>query len=235
MTMREPCWVSEQGVLAFVSGDLEPTAELAVAEHLAECEGCREQAAEFLALGDVLPATGPDEKGAVRWDVFEVAPETPLYVAVTDRGLARVSWHQESSESFVRELSGRFEGRTVVRDREALSDVERELSEYFRGDRSAFDLPVDLSSLSDFERRVLEAARRIPFGQVVPYSELARRIGKPRAARAVGNALGHNPVAIVVPCHRVVRRDGGLGGYTGGLEYKERLLAIEGRSDLLAG
>jgi methylated-DNA-[protein]-cysteine S-methyltransferase len=131
-------------------------------------------------------------------------------------------------------MEERFPGRPVVRDGERLVEAERELREYFAGERSSFDLPVDLSSLSPFDRRVLEVAfRTIRFGEVVPYAELAKRIGKPKAARAVGGALGRNPVAIVVPCHRVVRSDGSLGGYGGGVRYKERLLEIEGRRDLL--
>ncbi len=155
-----------------------------------------------------------------------------MYVAASERGLVRVSWGM-SLNDFVRETEARFAGRPVVRDGDALAAAERELREYFAGERSEFDVPVDLSALSEFERRVLDAARKLGFGEVVPYSELAKRIGKPRASRAVGNALGHNPVAIVVPCHRVIRRDGSLGGYGGGLEYKERLLELEGRADLL--
>ena len=117
---------------------------------------------------------------------------------------------------------------------EALADVEREVTEYFRGERTEFDMDVDLGVLGAFERGVLEElTEAIRFGQVIPYSELAKRIGKPKAARAVGNAVGANPVPIVVPCHRVVRLDGSLGGYGGGIEYKERLLEIEGREDLL--
>ena len=107
------------------------------------------------------------------------------------------------------------------------------MEEYFAGTRTVFDQDVDLSVLSDFERSVLQTAREIPYGEVIPYAELARRIDKPKASRAVGNALGHNPVAIVVPCHRIVRSDGSLGGYTGGVEFKRKLLAIEGRLDLL--
>jgi methylated-DNA-[protein]-cysteine S-methyltransferase len=155
-----------------------------------------------------------------------------MYLAATDRGLARLSWRQPSPDAFEREIRTRFPGRPIIHDPEALAETERQLREYFSGDRSRFDLPVDLTALSPFERRVLETTRRIPYGQVVPYAELARRIGKPKAARAVGNALGHNPVAIVVPCHRVVRSDGGLGGYTGGVRYKRDLLKIEGRDDL---
>jgi methylated-DNA-[protein]-cysteine S-methyltransferase len=146
----------------------------------------------------------------------------------------RLSWQQPHEEGFIRELRNRFADRPSVRDPEALAEVEREMREYFGGERDAFELPVDLSFLTEFQQQVLVEARAIRFGQVVPYSELARRIGKPKAARAVGNALGSNPVAIVVPCHRVVRNDGSLGGYGGGLQYKERLLEIEGRTDLFA-
>ncbi len=115
-----------------------------------------------------------------------------------------------------------------------MADVERQVKEYFRGERTEFDMDEDLGVLSGFERGVLEELdEAIRIGQVIPYSELAKRIGKPKAARAVGNAVGANPVPIIVPCHRVVRLDGSLGGYGGGVKYKERLLEIEGREDLL--
>lgn len=227
----ETCSVSEDQILAYVAGELAGADETAIAEHLGECAGCCEQAAEFTALETCLAPCC--EQDAVRWHSFST-PFGTMYAAKTDRGLARVSWRQRGPGGFVREMESRFPRRPVVHDSEALADVERELREYFAGKRSAFDLPVDLSGLHPFQRRVLEVLHRtIGFGEVVPYAELARRIGKPKAARAVGNALGQNPVAIVVPCHRVVRSDGSLGGYTGGVEYKERLLTIEGRADLL--
>ena len=96
-----------------------------------------------------------------------------------------------------------------------------------------FDLPIDLSALTPFQRAVLRAATALGFGEVATYTDIAKRIGSPKASRAVGNALGQNPVAIIVPCHRVVRTDGTLGGYTGGLRYKRALLDIEGRLDLI--
>lgn len=228
----QPCWVSEQGVLAFVEGDLEPEAELAVARHLAECEECRDQAAEFRALEDAI-ASGAAE--AVRWHAFGT-PFGRMYVAAGEAGLVRVSWGPSGDEEWTRQLGERFPDRPVVHDPEngVLVEAERQLHEYFDGDREDFDLPIDLDALPAFSRRVLDALQHeVGFGQVVAYSELARRIGRPRAARAVGNAVGRNPVAIVVPCHRVVRSDGSLGGYGGGVEFKERLLTIEGREDLL--
>lgn len=226
------CDCTEEEVLAFVSGELDEGTALSMALHLGECEACCRQATEFVALRHVLSDCCVRE--AVLWHRFPT-PFGTMYLAATHRGLVRISWQQRGDDDFVRLLEERFPGCPVVRDSAALAEPERQLTEYFAGRRGRFDLPVDLSGLSEFDRRVLETAlRTVRFGEVVPYSELARRIGKPRAARAVGGALGRNPVAIVVPCHRVVRRDGGLGGYGGGLEWKERLLAIEGREDLLA-
>lgn len=226
----ESCGCTTEQVLAYVCGELEDTEEEFVAEHLGECGPCCEEAVEFRFLeGALQDCCGSD---TVRWNAFQT-PFGRMYAAVTDSGLAKVSWQQGSDDTFVEWLEERFPDQPVVRDAEGLAEVERQLGEYLRGERDRFDLPVDLSAVSEFDRKVLEAARRLSFGQVVPYAELARRIGRPKAARAVGGALGRNPVAIVVPCHRVVRKDGGLGGYGGGVEWKERLLAIEGREDLL--
>ena len=109
-----------------------------------------------------------------------------------------------------------------------LDDVRRELEEYFARERQAFDVPVDWALVGPFGRRVLQATAAIPFGQTRTYAEVAALAGSPRGSRATGNALGANPVPIVVPCHRVLRTGGGLGGYTGGLHRKELLLRTEG-------
>lgn len=229
MTVQE-CRCTEDEILAYVSGELDVDAELSVAEHLGECEECCEQAAEFRALDLALPDCC--RRDAIRWHGFET-PFGPTFVAASDDGLVRVTWGARSAERFEAEMRNRYPARPLVHDPEAMAEAERELREYFAGKRSRFELPVDLSALTRFQRAVLEETSALGFGQVVPYAELARRIGRPKAARAVGNALGSNPVAIVVPCHRVVRSDGTLGGYGGGIHFKERLLEIEGREDLL--
>ena len=108
-----------------------------------------------------------------------------------------------------------------------LDPVRRELDEYFDGRRRTFDLVIDWSLTGGFRRSVLEETARIPSGHVITYGALAAQIGKPSAARAVGNALGSNPVAIVVPCHRVVPAGGGVGNYGGGPERKAFLLELE--------
>ena len=106
--------------------------------------------------------------------------------------------------------------------------IESEIREYFEGKRTDLsDVPVDLSDCTPFERRVYEATRQIPFGKVATYGQIAKAIGHPNAQRAVGNALGKNPIGVVIPCHRVVGADS-LGGFTGGLEFKKKLLRFEG-------
>lgn len=111
----------------------------------------------------------------------------------------------------------------------ARDPIVEELRAFFRGERRDLrEIPVDLSDSTDFERRVYEATRQIPFGKVATYGQIAKAIGKPNAQRAVGQALGKNPVALVIPCHRVIASDGGLGGFTGGLHWKRKLLRYEG-------
>ena len=111
----------------------------------------------------------------------------------------------------------------------ALAKAKRQIEEYFAGSRREFDLPLGLEG-TDFQRRVWAELRRIPFGETISYGELAGRIGKPTASRAVGAANGCNPAPVVVPCHRVVSHDGTLGGYGGGLPTKQALLDMERRA-----
>lgn len=104
---------------------------------------------------------------------------------------------------------------------------EKEVLEFLDGKRENFELPFDLSQVNTFTKLVLEETSKIPYGSVSTYQEIAKKIGKPGAARAVGNALGRNPLPIIIPCHRVVAANGKLGGYTGGVEKKTFLLKIE--------
>jgi O-6-methylguanine DNA methyltransferase len=113
--------------------------------------------------------------------------------------------------------------------------ARRELADYFGGLRSYFTVPVDLSPIAPFQRAVLDAAQDIPFGDVRSYSWIAETIGSPKAVRAVGTALGRNPVPIVIPCHRVLRSDGALGGYAFGLDMKRRFLELEHETPALVG
>ena len=219
--------LSDEHILALVLGDED---DLAAAEAAAAPGSVRRRAGQYTELVHLLVAQDPDD--AVRFDGFPT-PFGTMHVATTGVGLARVSWHAGSDAAFARQLESRFPDRPVVRDPHALAEARAQMERYFRAELDRFELPVDLGDLPPFQRSVLEAVRTVPFGHVVRYADLARSIRRPTAARAVGNALGANPVAIVVPCHRVIRGDGTLGGYGGGVEYKERLLALEGRGDLL--
>ncbi len=220
------CPVTEERIEAFVLGEVNAEEAQSLSLHLVECESCRATAVDYAGLRRALSELRPED--AVRWHAF-ATPFGELRVAATAVGVCRVSWTHADTEEFMGELGERFPGRPLVSDPEALAEAERQLHEYFAGERAHFDLPLDLGPATDFERRVLESVSRVPFGGVVPYAELARRVGRPRAARAVGNAVGRNPVPIVIPCHRVVRSDGSTGGYSGGgPEFKRRLLALEG-------
>jgi methylated-DNA-[protein]-cysteine S-methyltransferase len=117
---------------------------------------------------------------------------------------------------------------TAERDEAALAPIVEQLEAYFAGELSDFDLKLDLRGTA-FQMRVWDALQEIPYGETISYGELARWVGNPNASRAVGTANGHNPAAIVVPCHRVIAADGGIGGYGGGLERKRWLLELEAR------
>jgi methylated-DNA-[protein]-cysteine S-methyltransferase len=159
---------------------------------------------------------------------FEPSPVGELLVAVTPRGLIRLAYNaEEYADDVLEELARRVSPR-VVEAPAALDTVRRELDEYFQGKRTSFDIPVDWRLHDGFGRRVLRATARIPFGKVLTYGEIAAKAGSPRGSRAAGNALGSNRMPIVVPCHRVVRSGGKIGGYTGGVERKEYLLELEG-------
>jgi methylated-DNA-[protein]-cysteine S-methyltransferase len=161
----------------------------------------------------------------VAWAIADT-PIGPLTVAATDEGLVRVGFGGETTvlDELARTVSPRVVG--VPR---RLDVVRRQLDEYFAGRRHHFDLPIDWRLSRGFRRTVLERLfGEVGFGHVVSYRELAERAGNPKASRAVGTAMATNPIPIVVPCHRVLRTGGALGGYGGGLEVKEYLLRLEG-------
>jgi methylated-DNA-[protein]-cysteine S-methyltransferase len=163
-------------------------------------------------------------------DVSYATTDSPfgkLLVAATRRGLVRLAFPEEEVDSVLDRLSRRISPR-IIETPAPLDPVRRELEEYFTGDRRGFELPLDWTLVGDFGRRVLRATSEIPYGGVLSYGEVAAEAGSPRGSRAAGNALGSNPIPIVVPCHRVLRTGGALGGYGGGIERKRWLLELEG-------
>jgi methylated-DNA-[protein]-cysteine S-methyltransferase len=156
------------------------------------------------------------------------SPLGPLMVAGTPEGLVRLSYSQfRDDDAVLADLARRVSPR-VLEAPARLDGVRRELDEYFEGRRTGFDLPIDWTLTRGFTTDVLRATAAVGFGHTTTYTEVAGAAGRPRAVRAAGNSLGSNPMPIVVPCHRVLRSGGGLGGYTGGLERKEFLLRLEG-------
>ena len=187
-----------------------------------------------------LPGTGPSAAAldllaarAAQEGLLDVAyaqvdsPLGPLTVAVTPRGLVRLAYPDQPVEEVMAGLARDVSPR-VLESPARLDGVRRELDEYFDGRRQSFDTPIDWTLTRGFFRKVLETTAQIRYGQLRTYAEVAARAGSAKAVRATGNGLGSNPMPVVVPCHRVLRTDGGLGGYTGGIERKQFLLALEG-------
>jgi methylated-DNA-[protein]-cysteine S-methyltransferase len=156
----------------------------------------------------------------------------PLLLAATREGLVNVVFHATDPvrDKALDRLASRLGGKPEEAPYSPLlAEAIRQLETYFAGERHAFELPLDWSLISGFNRQVLrELASGVPYGSVVGYGDLAGRVGQPGAAQAVGMAMGANPLPVVVPCHRVVESDGGIGGFGGGLETKRKLLALEG-------
>jgi methylated-DNA-[protein]-cysteine S-methyltransferase len=156
------------------------------------------------------------------------SPVGPLLAAGTRRGLVEIGFRADTElDSMLEQLAGRISPR-VLEAPDRLDPVRRELDEYFEGRRLKFDLPLDWSLSRGFTQRVLRATAKVPYGRVSTYREMAAKAGNEKAVRAAGNALGANPIPIVVPCHRILRTGGALGGYGGGPERKEFLLRLEG-------
>ncbi len=149
------------------------------------------------------------------------SPMGRLYLAADERGLTAVDFRPEAEA-----LSIAAARTTQVDSVPLLREARRQLGEYFAGTRRAFDLTLSPRG-TPFQQAVWEALAAIPYGETISYGALARRLGRPRAARAVGAANGRNPLAIILPCHRVIGSDGQLTGYAGGLAIKEQLLALE--------
>ena len=155
------------------------------------------------------------------------SPLGTLTAFVTPRGLTRLAYQGEPMDQQLAELAATVSPR-ILPAAHRTDAVRRQLDEYFAGRRQRFDVPIDWSTLRGFRAAVLRATAGIPFGSVTSYREIATAAGSPNAFRAAGNALGSNPIPIVVPCHRVLHAGGGLGGYTGGLDRKRFLLHLEG-------
>lgn len=233
----DPCEVVEEAIPALVVGDLTQADESAIAAHVQMCRSCSELLTSCETCMDALEppdcpdATAPDctitlglRRG--RYGLMD-SPLGDLMIVVTEDGVADIGYLvNHSRDEIFAELEDR--GILATEGSSPVEPVRDQLREYFAHRRMDFTLPVDLFGVSPFTRDVLRATADVPFGEVRTYQGIASAIGRPSASRAVGNALGRNPVPVIVPCHRVVRSDGSMGWYTGGPHIKERLLDIEG-------
>ena len=192
-----------------------------------------EQALERIGPVDASAAHERFLRRAIEEGLVDVAyapvdsPLGELVAAVTPRGLVRLAYEDGRGDAVLSELAARVSPR-VIEAPARLDDVRRQLDEYFEGRRHTFALGIDWTLARGFTRRVLQSTAKVPFGELATYREVASGAGNAAAVRAAGNALGANPMPIVVPCHRIVRTGGALGGYTGGVERKEYLLSLEG-------
>ncbi len=154
------------------------------------------------------------------------SPFGPVFIAETIRGVCLVSLSKISEAKFQSFLRKRFQ-KEVIRDDKRLKNIIHELSNYFNGHQVNFKSILDLSIGTEFQRKVWEKISKIPYGELRSYKWIASEIGNPNAVRAVGNAVGRNPVPPIIPCHRVIRSDGKLGGFSSGIALKKWLLKLE--------
>ena len=183
-------------------------------------------------IPDPLPDLTEAAAAAGLLDVAYATFDSPLgtlLLASTPRGLVRLAYLNGDEAEVLEHLADRLSPRILAAPRR-LDEPRRELDEYFEGNRRRFEVPLDWRLTRGFTRRVLEATARIPYGATATYKQVATEAGNALAFRAAGNALGSNPIPIIVPCHRILHSGGGLGGYTGGLERKRVLLGAEGYS-----
>ena len=150
-----------------------------------------------------------------------------MHLAASPKGLCYILWPNKPFEVMVNWVKKHFPLSSLVYEQEKLAVYAQQIEEYLNGQRKIFDIPLDLCG-TDFQMAVWQALLKIPYGTTKSYSDIAKEIGRPKAVRAVGGAIGANPVPIVVPCHRVIGKDGSLTGFAGGLDIKQQLLKIEG-------
>lgn len=215
-----------QAAIDIAPGDADPAAQL-LALRSGEATEAEHSVVEVL-LARMLDRG--DERGLVDIAYRTVdSPLGPLLIASTDAGVVRLAFGVQGHDRVLDDLAASISPR-ILRMPRKLDRAATELDQYFRGLRTAFTVPVDMQLAHGFRRSVLDRLPHIPYGRTAGYAEIATAAGRAHAARSVGTACAKNPVPIIVPCHRVVRSDGSLGGYVGGPDAKRNLLDIESQS-----
>ena len=243
------CRAIQRDLVATATGDAVPGAEARVHAHVGTCASCRREFERYRSIDQIVADIGRapiagDRADVARGDLeYRLAelrrravtahawdsPIGPLLIAKSEQGVVLVEY-LDSVRGAAASRALRRAGVEIIEDVTETETFYQQILEYLAGERTRLGWPLDLRlASSDFQREVLHATAALPYGAVTSYARLAREIGRPTATRAVAQALRHNPLPLVVPCHRVVGGTGALTGYAGDkLELKERLLALEG-------
>lgn len=184
-----------------------------------------------------------NQKSEIRNQIYYTSFPTPIgriYIAATEKGICRVAWEYKSEKEFTKTLLPPYpplspskgerikvRGVAIIKNGEKFTGIKNSMIKYFSGKPVSFKCAMDFEG-TDFQKRVWRVLSNIPYGKILTYKEVAERIGRPKAARAVGNACGANELPIIIPCHRVIASNRGLGGFSGGIKLKKYLLEIEG-------
>ena len=238
--------ISENEIISFICGELDPQTRDRVQKHSRSCPPCSESFLVYQHIYDGLTALfrkqGKNlspaqlhaflleeaEKEKIYFSRFHFPDFFPISAARSHLGIVKIFLGEINLLKLDEILQQQLPGKLVIHADKQFQECHRQLKAYFAGERNSFDRQIDKSLLKgEFQQTVLDELMQIEYGHYITYGELANRIRQPRASRAVGNALGRNPLPILIPCHRVLASNGQLGGFTGGIEIKKQLLRLE--------
>lgn len=239
--------INEDVMMALYLGNVATDEKSRIRQHVTECSGCSREFnlyRELLSGVETLVQSMGEPQRAERlrasiqgqlrerqiyYDLFYHSLAGPMWIAATTHGICMLQFAEHTPFEIEELLRGVQPEAWIIRDKQALAPITAELRDYFQRRREHFSFAVDWRFVpAGFKREVLQGVSKIPYGQVYTYGEIAERCGQPKAVRAVGQALGANPIPIVIPCHRVVAAGGKLGGFSAGANVKRKLLELEG-------
>ncbi|MCA9732446.1 MAG: methylated-DNA--[protein]-cysteine S-methyltransferase [Deferribacteres bacterium] len=238
--------IKEDDFIALLCEELSSEKRLAISGHVNQCHQCSGELEAYKTIFDgmqriflaqkkhISPSRMHDllleeiHRQKIYYARFRFDGFFPLSVAKTQLGIVKIFLGEFDLFKLDEKLAKLFPGKMLIHSEHALHEFYSQMEEYLKGTRKIFDLKQDKMLIKgDFQSRVLSTLAQVKYGDYITYGELAKRINQPKASRAVGNALGRNPLPILIPCHRVLAGDGLIGGFTGGIDIKEKLLKIE--------
>ncbi|KAA3619960.1 MAG: methylated-DNA--[protein]-cysteine S-methyltransferase [Calditrichaeota bacterium] len=244
--MQTVAHISENDFIAFFCHEMDGENKHIFQQHLQKCQQCIGDFETYQNIFDgmqtIFQSQGKEispsqmhtimleetQKRKIYYSRLNFSGFPSISAAMTNLGLVKIFLGEMDLFKLDERLNRLFPGKWLIHSEEALYPVQKQLQEYFNKRRTSFDLQLDRSLIKgDFQSKVLDEIMHLGFGEHLTYGELAKRINQPTASRAVGNALGKNPIPIIIPCHRILAGHGQLGGFTGGIELKKELLKIE--------